>query len=224
MNKRTALVSLVAGGAMVLTGCSGYDWDSAPDYYKPRAFGEKNKCYYAKYRSEAEKLKKEGFCKDGWVPTVMPTYWLNMYAPYYFSSEYRNYYVPKSKRGLYKSYGTSYTIKHNEAIRKAQAKAVYTDNNGKKVNGNKVDLNKFGGGSKSKGGSGVRICAAGEPGQVVVALGGGRGGSSGGFGGSRGGSSRSGGFGGSKGGSSGSSGGWGGGSGKAKSGVTRGGC
>ena len=223
MNKRTALVSLVAAGAVVLTGCSGYDWDNSPNCYKPSAFGEHHKCYYVKYRSEAERLKKEGFCNKSDRMVAMPNGWLMMYSPYYFSNEYRNYYVPKSKWSAYKSYGTTFTFKHSSEIKKAQSKATYTDNNGNKVKGNKVDLNKFGGGSKSKGGSGVRICAAGASEQVVVAIGGGRGGSSGGFGGSRGGSRSGSGFGGSKGGSSGSSGGFGG-SGKAKSGVTRGGC
>lgn len=216
MNKRTALASLVIG-AVALTGCSAdWDWDSAPNYYKPKAFGEKGKCYYVKYKAEAERLKKEGFCKDNERIVVMPNTWLLMYAPYYFSPEYRNYYVPKTKRNAFKSYGTSYTIKHNEAIRQAQAKAVYTDNNGKKVNGNKVDTNKFGGGQKSKGGGGVRICAAGAPTVVVAGVQARTGGTSG----SRGGGSK--GFGsGSKGGSSG--GGFGGAP-KAPQKVTRGGC
>ncbi|QIN94754.1 hypothetical protein PP460_gp048 [Streptomyces phage Muntaha] len=219
MNKRGVLVASVVAGALALTGCSGYDWESAPNYYKPKAFGEKNKCYYVKYRSEAERLKKEGFCDKNDRIVVAPNYWLLWYAPYYFSAEYRGYYVPKAKRKAYKAYGTSFTIKNNEAIRKAQEKAIYTDNKGNKVPGTKVDLNKFGGGKKSSGGSGVRICAAGANDMVVVAGvqartggtsgGGSRGGSSGGFGG------------GSKGGSSG---GFGGGSGKSNSGVTRGGC
>lgn len=206
MNKRGSALASVVAGAVVLTGC-GTDWDEAPNYYKPAAYGENNKCYYVKYEDEAEELKEEGFCEDDDVIVVMPNYWLLMYSPYYFSPEYRNYYVPKKHRKAFKSYGTAFTIKNNEAIRKAQEKATYTDNNGNKVKGNKVDTNKFGGGQKSSGGSGVRICAAGASNVVVVA---GRGG----------GGSRSGSGGGAPrtGGSSGGSGG------SAPKGVTRGGC
>jgi hypothetical protein len=218
MNKRTALAGLVIG-AVALTGCSDFDWDSAPNYYKPKAFGENNKCYYVKYKDEAEKLVKEGFCDDNDRLVVMPNYWLLMYAPYYFSPEYRNFYVPKAKRSAYKSYGTSFTIRNNELIRKAQEKAIYTDNNGKKVDGTKVDTDKFGGGKKSSGGGGVRICAAGAPTVVVAGVQARTGGTSGG--GNRGGSS--GGFGGSKSGSGGSSGGFGSGGSKPST-VTRGGC
>jgi hypothetical protein len=187
MKKLFSMTAAMIVGLGSLTACSGYDWNKQPNYYRPASFGENGKCYYVQDREEAEKLKKEKLCDDGWQPALAPNPWLFMYMPYYSSDEYRDYYVSERNRSRYKTYTTQFGTKYKSNISLAQSKAVYTDNFGKKVDGNKVPRGQFGGGLRSKGGSGIRMCSS-----LVandLSLKGGGGGGRGGGGGSRGGGS-----------------------------------
>lgn len=153
--KMLGLISLVVVAVLTLVGC-GDGWAKRPNYYRPSAFGENSQCYFVNDPAEAVLLQQQGFCDPTWRPVMAPVYWQARYAPYYESAEYRDYYVPANRRAQYTTYFVTFDRQHASEIRTEQSKAQYKDNKGTVVDGNKVPRGQFGGGVRSKGGSGIR--------------------------------------------------------------------
>jgi hypothetical protein len=145
------------GVLAVLVGASacGPNWNKT-NYYRPASFGENGMCYYMQTQAEADMLIREGLCQPTWRPAQAPWSWQVRYVKYYESPEYRDYYVPASNRKIYAVYVRDFETTWAKDIKVAQKKAVYVDNKGNKVDGDRVQTSQFGGGVRSKGGSGIR--------------------------------------------------------------------
>lgn len=152
MMKRLALS--VAAAALMLTGLTACGGDD--ETYRPVAYGENGHCYYVEDPHEIDALYSQGNCPRSWTPMIMPVYWHSMYYPYYSSPAYYNVYVPATTRAVYVQHETVYKTQHASEIKTASAKARYKNSSGKTVTGNKIGTAKFGGGSRTSGGSGSR--------------------------------------------------------------------
>jgi hypothetical protein len=151
--KKLAALGALALAAPALVGCSSnYDNTS----YRPAAFGENNMCYYMQTQAEADMLIREGLCQPTWRPAQAPWSWQIRYVKYYESDEYANYYVPASSRTIYRIYTREFDSKWSRDIKAAQRSATYVDNKGRTVKGDTVQVGQFGGGVRTKGGSGIR--------------------------------------------------------------------
>lgn len=153
MKKLFGFIALAIVGALAFTGCGN---KFKENYYRPASFGENNQCYYMQTQAEAEMLIREGLCQPTWRPMQAPHYWQARYVKYYASPEYRDYYVPASSRKIYTTYTNDFSRTWASEIRTAEKSAVYVDNKGAKVTGDKVQVAQFGGGVRSKGGKGIR--------------------------------------------------------------------
>jgi hypothetical protein len=153
LKKLYGIIALAIIGALAFTGCGN---KFGQNYYRPASFGENGMCYYMQTQAEADMLIREGLCQPTWRPAQAPWSWQVRYSPYYSSDEYRDYYVPASNRKIYAVYVRDFNTTWSKDIKAAQKNAVYVDNKGKKVDGNTVPRGQFGGGVRSKGGSGIR--------------------------------------------------------------------
>jgi hypothetical protein len=155
VKKLLSVIGIAVAMVLALAGCGGPNWNKT-NYYRPASFGENGMCYYMQTQAEADMLIREGMCQPTWRPAQAPWSWQVRYVKYYESPEYRDYYVPASSRQIYAIYTREFDSKWSREIKSAQKSAVYVDNKGNKVDGDRVQTSQFGGGVRSKGGKGIR--------------------------------------------------------------------
>lgn len=116
--------------------------------YRPASFGVPGQCYYLHDPLEAMALQRAGLCEAGWMPTIMPLAWHQMYAPYYASPRYINIYVPSEQRTAFRRTEQTWGAA-NKGVIAAQAKqAKYLGSNGKTVTADKIGATKYGAGNR----------------------------------------------------------------------------